>query len=94
MERVTGSQHSDNRHQGSKRSMSSDLTEEFNEQVRRKYNIPDMESYLNMDYRERNNMFYEVIKHFKICVVPSQKIESFDHLPHFMIIEDNLKLIK
>jgi hypothetical protein len=53
-----------------------------------------MESYLNMDYRERNNMFYEVIKHFKICVVPSQKIESFDHLPHFMIIEDNLKLIK
>ena len=59
-----------------------------------KYNIPDMESYLNMDYRERNNMFYEVIKHFKICVVPSQKNESFDHLPHFMIIEDNLKLIK
>jgi hypothetical protein len=39
-------------------------------------------------------MFYEVIKNFKICVVPSQKVESLDQLPHFMIIENNLKLIK
>jgi hypothetical protein len=51
--------------------MSTELTEEFNELVRRKYNIPDLDHYQNMDYKERNNMFYEVIKHFKICVVPS-----------------------
>ena len=70
------------------------MTEEFNEQVRKKYNIPDTDTYCNMNYKERNQMFYEVIKHFKICVVPSQKVESYDHMPHFMIIEDNLKVIK
>jgi hypothetical protein len=47
-----------------------------------------------MDYKDRNNIFYDVIRHFKICVVPSNKVESYDKLPHFMIIENNLKLIK
>ena len=39
-------------------------------------------------------MLYDALKNYKICVVPSQKIESFDKLPHFMIIETSLRDIK
>ena len=59
------------------------MFEEFTEDVRRKYNVPDAESYQKLDHRERNKMFYEVIKHHKICVIPSSNLESFDKMPRF-----------
>lgn len=47
-----------------------------------------------MDHRQRNKLFYEVIKHHKICVIPSNNIESFDKMPRFQIIENNLNVLK
>lgn len=49
---------------------------------------------MQLSYKERNKMFYEVLKHYKICVIPSSKVESYDRLPHFQIIESNLNLIR
>lgn len=74
--------------------LSNELFEEFSEDVRRKYNVPDPEGFMKLDYRERNKMFYEVIKHHKICVIPSNTLESFDKMPRFQIIENNLNDLK
>lgn len=71
-----------------------DLSEEFNEIVRKKYKLLDQKQYMELDYKERNKQLYDVLTHYKICVVPSEKIESFDKLPHFMIIESNLRDLK
>jgi hypothetical protein len=72
--------------------MSNELFEEFSEDVRQKYNVPDIESYMSLNHKERNKMFYEVIKHHKICVIPSNTVESLDKMPRFQIIENNLNL--
>jgi hypothetical protein len=78
----------------SRRSSSQDLLDEFNELVKQKYKLPELEEFMQMDYKERNQQLYELLKHFRICVIPSSKIESFDHLPHFQIIETSLRDIK
>lgn len=78
----------------SKKSSSQDLFDEFNELVKTKYQLPDKEEFLKLDYKERNKRLYDVLKHYRICVVPGQKVESYDHLPHFMIIETSLRDIK
>ena len=72
--------------------MSNELFEEFSEDVRQKYNVPDIESYMSLNHKERNKMIYEVIKHHKICVIPSNTVESLDKMPRFQIIENNLNL--
>ena len=63
--------------------LSNELFEEFSEDVRQKYNVPDTESYMKLNHKERNKMFYEVIKHHKICVIPSNTVESLDKMPRF-----------
>lgn len=78
----------------SRRSSSAELAEEFTEYVRKKYNLPSMDEFMQLNYKERNKQLYDVLKNYKICVVPSAKIESFDKLPHFMIIETSLRDIK
>lgn len=47
-----------------------------------------------MNYKERNMLMYDMLKYYRICVIPSNKIESLDKLPHFFIIETSLKDIK
>lgn len=70
------------------------MLDEFTELVRRKYHLLSDEEYMELGYKEKNKMLYDVLKHYKICVVPSQRIESYDRMPHFMIIETNLRDIK
>lgn len=53
-----------------------------------------VEELLKLNYKERNKQLYDILRHYKVCVVPSSRIESFDHLPHFMIIETSLRDIK
>lgn len=47
-----------------------------------------------MNYKDRNTQLYDILKNYKICVVPNAKIEAHDHLPHFMIIETSLRDMK
>lgn len=71
-----------------------ELVDQFNHLIKSQYHIPEVEDLEKMNFRERNQQLYDVLKHYRICVVPSQKIESFDHLPHFQIIESSLRDIK
>jgi hypothetical protein len=63
--------------------MSKELFDDFTDDVRKKYNVPDTDSYMKLDHKDRNKMFYEVIKHHKICVIPSNNVESLDKMPRF-----------
>jgi hypothetical protein len=78
----------------SNKSSQMDVTEEFNETVKKKYQLIDSERFMQLDFRERNKIFYKILSHNKVCVVPSQRIESSDKLPHFSIIESNLNDLK
>ncbi len=62
--------------------------------VKEKYRLPDLSTVEKMNYKDRNTQLYDLLKNYKICVVPNAKIEAHDHLPHFMIIETSLKDMK
>lgn len=70
------------------------MTDEFNDLVRQKYQLGTVDELLKLSYKERNKQLYDILRHYKVCVVPSSKIESFDHLPQFTIIETSLRDIK
>lgn len=56
--------------------------------VKRKYKL-DEQSFMTMDYKERNKKLYEMLKQYQICVIP--EIDNIDKLPFFSIIETSLK---
>lgn len=62
--------------------------DDFDELIRKKYNI-DNQAFMTMDYKERNQKLYEMLKRYQICVIP--EVEHYDNLPHFTIIETSLK---
>ena len=74
--------------------LTNEAFDEFTDSVRKKYNVPEIENYKHLDYKQRNRIFYEILKNHKVCVIPSPKIESYDRMPHFAIIESNLSVIK
>lgn len=62
--------------------------------VRKKYNVMGTDTFMELGHKERNKMFYDIVSQYKVCVVPHEKMQSFDKLPHFAIIEANLADIK
>eukprot|EP00347_Sterkiella_histriomuscorum_P021959 403332176 len=40
---------------------------------------------------KRNQQLYQMLKEYKVCVIPDQKIITIDKMPNFSIIEGNIK---
>lgn len=43
--------------------------EDFDELIKRKYNI-NHEQLMSMDYKQRNQKLYDMLKMYQICVIP------------------------
>ena len=65
----------------------------FDQLVKEKYQILDNQ-FENMPRKNRNALLRDMLQTYSNMIVfPSSKFQSEDGLPHFAIVEDNLKEI-